>query len=258
MTALQSARSVADVSEGTVVAVVEVAVPADRVFRALTDPQEMVQWWGSPELYRVTEWKADLRVGGRWQSTGRGADGRAFTVSGEFLEIDPPRRLVHTWQPDWEQGGPPTTVHYQLDPIAAGTRVTVRHTGFGDRSASCLDHGRGWERVLGWLADHLCPRVERRYFLCRLLGPRPTFPQDITPEEADLMKRHGVYWRELLGRGQAVVFGPVADPKGVWGLAVAAAASEEELAKLLAADPTIASGRGFRFESLPMLGAVHG
>ena len=80
-----------------VLAEVFIAAPPERVFQAITDPQQMPLWWGQQGLYRVTEWKADLRPGGKWQSDGVGADGTTFRVEGEYLEVDPPRLLVHTW-----------------------------------------------------------------------------------------------------------------------------------------------------------------
>ena len=80
-----------------VVAEVFIAAPPERVFQAITDPKQMPLWWGQQGLYRVTDWKADLRPGGKWQSDGVGADGSSFRVEGEYLEVDPPRLLVHTW-----------------------------------------------------------------------------------------------------------------------------------------------------------------
>jgi hypothetical protein len=47
--------------------------------------------------------------------------------------------------------------------------------------------------------------------------PRPTFAQDMTQAETKLMQQHVMYWTELAGRGIAVVFGPVVDPKGGMG-----------------------------------------
>jgi uncharacterized protein YndB with AHSA1/START domain len=149
----RAARSIADVTAGLVLASVEIAAPIERVFRALTT-DEITQWWGSPEMYRTTEYTADLRPGGRWRAVGVGADGRSFSVDGEFREVDPPRKLVQTWRPGWE-GGHETTITYRLEPIEGGTRVIVRHEGFADRVESCRSHGEGWERVLGWLAAHL-------------------------------------------------------------------------------------------------------
>ena len=48
----------------TIVAEIFIAAPPERVFEALTDPKQMAQWWGEKELYKVSESKIDLRVGG--------------------------------------------------------------------------------------------------------------------------------------------------------------------------------------------------
>jgi len=264
-TTKRAARAVADLSKGVVLAMVEIEVPPERVFRALTTPDELVHWWGSPDTYQLTESTMDLRVGGKWRTLGRGATG-PFSVGGEFLEIDPPRKLVQTWVADWD-GGHSTTIHYQLDPIATGTRVTVRHDGFGDRVESCESHSRGWERVLGWLDAFVAPAdaPEARataaappaYFCCRLLAPRPTFAFDMTPDERKAMLAHGAYWRELLAKGNAIVFGPVNDPKGPWGLGVIRAANEAEVHDFRDHDPAILANIGLSYEIMPMLTAVH-
>jgi uncharacterized protein YciI len=57
-------------------------------------------------------------------------------------------------------------------------------------------------------------------------------------------------------RGKVLVFGPVADPEGPWGLGVLKAQSEEEVKTFEAGDPAIQSGRGFSYKTLPMLQAV--
>jgi uncharacterized protein YndB with AHSA1/START domain len=144
-----AARAVADLSAGVILASVEIAAPPERVFQALSTA-ELAEWWGSPETYRVTRFTAELRRGGAWRSDGVSADGKPFSVGGEILEIDPPRRLVQSWVPDWDPG-PPTKIRYQVDPIPGGSRVTVRHEGYQDRHASCESHAQGWERVLEWL-----------------------------------------------------------------------------------------------------------
>ena len=152
MTSLKSARAVADVSNGILLANVEIAAPPERVFRALTS-NDITLWWGSDDTYRTTKWTGDVRAGGTWVAEGVGPDG-AFSVRGEYLEVDPPHKLVQTWRAAWD-GDHTTTITYRLEPIVGGTRVTLRHEGFGDRAESCRGHGNGWERVLTWLQTYL-------------------------------------------------------------------------------------------------------
>jgi uncharacterized protein YndB with AHSA1/START domain len=149
----RGARAVADVATGMLLASVEIKAPPERVFRALAS-EDIAKWWGSPELYRVTEWSGDVRVGGHWRSVGVDRDGKPFEVSGEYVEVDPPNKLVQTWQPKWVNGTI-TKVTYRLDAIPGGTRVTVRHEGFGNAAEACHSHTAGWERVFTWLVSWL-------------------------------------------------------------------------------------------------------
>jgi uncharacterized protein YndB with AHSA1/START domain len=254
MAKLKSARSVADLMEGIVMARVEIAAAPDRVFRALTT-DELTKWWGADGQYQTTNFAIDPRPGGKWRTEGVGADGTKFHVEGEVLEFDPPRRLVQTWKPSWD-GGALTTLTYSLEPIDGGTRLTVRHVGFAGRPESCDRHGQGWERVLGWLDRYVSPANSGRVFVCRLLPPRPSFIQDMTPDERSVMQAHSHYWHGKLAEGVAIAFGPVADPAGGWGLGIVQVRDEPELRALQDADPAIQSGRGFRYESLPMLQLV--
>jgi uncharacterized protein YndB with AHSA1/START domain len=252
-----SARAVADVTRGTILAAVEIAVPPERVFRALTEGSEITRWWGADDLYRTTSWTADLRVGGEWRAGGVGADGHEFTVGGEFLEIDPPRKVVQTWVAAWD-GGNTTTLTYLIEATDSGSRVTVRHEGFADRADSCRGHGEGWVRVLGWLTSFVVPPAPKSpHFLCRLIAPRPSFAMDMSDAERKIMQAHSMYWRKRLDEGTAIVFGPVADPSGPWGLGVVRAENEAALRAFQAEDPAIAAGVGFRYENLPMLSAVY-
>ncbi len=70
------------------------------------------------------------------------------------------------------------------------------------------------------------------------------------------MGEHAAYWTGLTERGTAVVFGPVFDPAGVWGLAIVDVADEAGASALTAADPVIRAGGGFRYEIYPMPQAV--
>ncbi len=94
------------------------------------------------------------------------------------------------------------------------------------------------------------------FFLCKLIAPRSTFAQDMTESERKLMGEHGGYWRTLADRGVAVVFGPVMDPKGAWGLGLLEAKDETEVRALLADDPVTKANAGFRYEINPMAQAT--
>ena len=94
------------------------------------------------------------------------------------------------------------------------------------------------------------------FFHCKLIAPRVTFAQDMTEAEKGLMGIHGGYLRNLAEKGVAVLFGPVMDPKGAWGLAIVEAANESEVHALLANDPVIKAGIGFQYEINPMAQAV--
>ena len=93
------------------------------------------------------------------------------------------------------------------------------------------------------------------HFVYKLIPPRPSFAQDMTPEEGALMAAHSEHWRGLMDEGRVLVFGPVADPAGVWGMAVVEAADAGEVRAMGEADPAVASG-AMTFDVLPMLSAV--
>jgi uncharacterized protein YndB with AHSA1/START domain len=128
-------RAIADGRGSTIIAVAEIAASPEQVFQALTS-DEVERWWGHPEYYRQTDWKGDLQVCGPWSVQVVFKDGSTNGGSGEFAEIDPPRKLVIT---------------YRLEPVANGTRLTVREEGYIGRSEAAYGNAEHWERVLGWL-----------------------------------------------------------------------------------------------------------
>jgi hypothetical protein len=79
-------------------------------------------------------------------------------------------------------------------------------------------------------------------FLYRLLPPRPSFPQDMSQEEAEAMNRHVGYWQDLLNREVALAFGPVLDPRGTWGLGLLDLDDEEAARAVGEDDPAVLSG----------------
>ena len=129
---------------------IQIAAPPARVFAALTDPEQVAQWWGQQGMYRITRWHNDLRPGGKWRSEGVGADGKAFHVEGEYLEVDPPSLLVHSWSSSYCEGLN-TIVRWELQAHSGGTLVRLSHSGFAGNIQAAKDHGRGWSRVLVWM-----------------------------------------------------------------------------------------------------------
>ena len=79
-------------------------------------------------------------------------------------------------------------------------------------------------------------------FVFRLQAPRPTFALDMTDEEREIMRRHAAHWQPFVDSGQMVVFGPVLDGTGSWGLGVVEADGEDELRAFAANDPVVTSG----------------
>jgi len=90
------------------------------------------------------------------------------------------------------------------------------------------------------------------HFFLKLVAPRPNFPTDMNEVEKALMQEHLVYWKEHLQKGDVVVFGPVMDPAGTYGMGVVEAADEGGARAFVAGDPTMEANCGFKCEIYPM------
>ncbi len=91
-----------------------------------------------------------------------------------------------------------------------------------------------------------------QHFFLKLIAPRPSFVMDMTADEKAMMAEHFAYWKAKLDDGEVIVFGPVMDPKGPYGMGVVAAADETAARAFADGDPAIKSGRGFTCEIHPM------
>ena len=94
-------------------------------------------------------------MGGRWRASGT-ARGNSYALEREFAVVDPPRKLVHSWIAVGEPVGP-TKVTYHLEKIAAGTRITVRHSGFSS-PLTCTMTAVGWETSFERLSEILAEK----------------------------------------------------------------------------------------------------
>ncbi|MBW8815976.1 MAG: SRPBCC domain-containing protein [Caulobacterales bacterium] len=119
--------------------------PPSRVFAAFTRPEQIVRWWG-PQDGPALEAEADLRVGGRFRMVFRTADGERQEMGGQYLEIEPDRRLVftHQWVTLPERI---SQVTISLAPIPEGTELTVHHEQLHDEAVRDL-HVEGWNAML--------------------------------------------------------------------------------------------------------------
>jgi uncharacterized protein YndB with AHSA1/START domain len=103
------------------------AYPPELVWRASTTPEIVRQWWGIAPRDQFVVCEIDLRVGGQWRYVFRDGEGNEDGFSGEFLEIDAPRRSVQTERYEQMAGAEQTvTVTYE-DDGQGGTRVSSHH-----------------------------------------------------------------------------------------------------------------------------------
>jgi len=119
-----------------------IEAPPEIVFAYLTDSQRFVRWMGVGAVL-------DPRPGGRYRID---VDGEHI-VSGEYQELDPPRRLVMTWGWEGHPTVPPgsTTVEITLTPDGGATVLKLRHHGLPDEGERRL-HAAGWKQYLSQLA----------------------------------------------------------------------------------------------------------
>jgi uncharacterized protein YndB with AHSA1/START domain len=158
-------RATADAEMGTIHVVADIAASPEVVFRALTDPEELAKWWGAEGVYRTERWEVDLRPGGKWVTHIAAPEGAEMgprdepeqEVRGEYIQVDPPRLLEFTWSPSWD-GFRVTTVKYEIEQTATGSRLTVLHSGFAGRPEMATAHSEGWVRVLGWFSSYISRR----------------------------------------------------------------------------------------------------
>ena len=79
--------------------------------------------------------------------------------------------------------------------------------------------------------------MEKRYFFLKLVPRRPTFAQDMTPEERGIMMQHVAYWKKFLDEEKVLVYGTVMDPAAVYSMGIVTTDDEDEVKALIAGDP---------------------
>ncbi len=95
--------------------------------------------------------------------------------------------------------------------------------------------------------------MEKKYYFLKLVPKRADFAQTMSEEERDIMLRHVAYWKDYLDKGVVVVYGPVIDPEGVYGIGVVGIENEKQLNDLIENDP---AGKINDYEFYPMKAVV--
>jgi uncharacterized protein len=90
------------------------------------------------------------------------------------------------------------------------------------------------------------------HFFCKLIAPRPTFAFDMNESEKAVMGEHANYWMGMCQEGTVLVYGPVMDPGGPFGMGIFEAEDEAEIKRRTDADPVMKAGIGFKIEISPM------
>lgn len=133
--------------------------PVGRVFRAWTDPDEIIKWFGLKKGAVVSA-EIDLRVGGQWCFVMEdGADSRA-SLMGEYLGIESEKLLEFSWRHVREHAdgrreetpGSKVTVTFREE--GAATRLHLRHEGI-DRLDGRQGVGTGWNATFEHLGEWL-------------------------------------------------------------------------------------------------------
>ena len=129
------------------VASIHIAVPVQRVWDEITKTGRIQR-----ALYN-TVLETELVPGSRLRYYS--PDRKRVFIVGEVVEVDPPRKLSHTYLfTMWKTGGP-TLVTWELKEEAGGCRVTVTHSGFTAAHEAAEKTGAGWREILGLLKQEL-------------------------------------------------------------------------------------------------------
>ena len=135
-----------------VISEIEIAAPPERVFQALTDRAQALQW-GTSDAFQIILWEMDVRPGGKWRFVSRerkgpGA-GKEYDHHGEIIDLDPPRLLSYSWFANWHvPPTQPTIVRWELAPTTTGTRLKMTHSGLAPIPGACQGYSQGWPGLL--------------------------------------------------------------------------------------------------------------
>lgn len=125
--------------------------PAERVFDAWLDAATVGKWLFATPTGEMVRCEIDARVGGKFVITER-RDGEDVDHTGEYLEIERPKRLVFTFAvPKYSSQS--TTVTIDIAAASSGCELTLTHEGVLPEWASRTE--QGWKMILEELGKSL-------------------------------------------------------------------------------------------------------
>jgi len=129
--------------------------PRALVFKAWSEPEHLVRWWG-PAGYTLPSCELDCRPGGVFRCVMRSPEGNETRLQCEFREVSAPERLVFTWAWLDEDGTlkHETLVTLNFEEQGEKTKLTLHQEVFESVSARDMHEG-GWTGCLDSLGDYL-------------------------------------------------------------------------------------------------------
>lgn len=152
MNSRRASDHIARKREDTIVQEIQIKRPAEEIFKAMTNPDELVKWWRVEGKFQATHMESDLRPGGKWRMQLTGGRGTAMVVSGEYRKIERPHLLVFTWIRETEDATE-TLVRWELAEKDGVTTVRVMHSGL--TTESLRRRNDGWPMILGLLQAYV-------------------------------------------------------------------------------------------------------
>jgi len=104
------------------------AAPPEAVYRAHIDPNLVQKWMLGPEGWTMPVCICEAKPGGKIRYEWADGKGRGFSLTGEFLELDPYRRIVHVERMHLPDPTPDNRIETTFVPDGNGTLMTMRMT----------------------------------------------------------------------------------------------------------------------------------
>ena len=141
--------------------------PRELVFRAWSEPERAMRWWG-PKGFTTPVCKIDFRVGGKFLNCMRSPDGKDYWSTGVYREIVEPERIVCTDSFADAEGNVVPASHYGMvgdfpmemlvtvtfEDQGGKTKLTLRHAGMpaGENREGA---NQGWNESFDKLAEYV-------------------------------------------------------------------------------------------------------